>query len=80
MVGYDVENLTETDLAEPLAETLVCWGTPELFVYAAMIDDVVAMHTAGGGLQIGRAVNVRDPELMQICRDRGCVVEGKIFM
>jgi hypothetical protein len=80
MVGYDVEDLAETDLTESLAETLMCWGTPELFVHAAMIDDVVAMHAAGSGLQIRRAVNVRDAELMEIRRDCGCVVKGEIFM
>ena len=50
VVGHDVEHLTETDVAETIAEALVCSAAAELFVDAAMVDDVIAMHAVGRGL------------------------------
>ena len=52
----------------------------ELFVDVAMIDYVVTVGASGCGLEIGRAVDVRDAEFVQILRDVCGVVEGEVLV
>ena len=48
---------------------------PELEVEHRVVDDVVAVRRAEGGLQVRRAVQVRDAEVGEVARGRGGVVE-----
>jgi hypothetical protein len=75
VVGNDVEDLTEAEFSEASAETLMSFFAAEFGVDALMIDDVVAVHAAGSGLQIGRAIDMRDTERLEIGSDPYGVVE-----
>jgi hypothetical protein len=58
VVRHDVEDLPQPDFAKLLGEALVRGCSTKLFVYAAMIDDIVAMRASGGSLEIRRAIDV----------------------
>lgn len=52
VIRNDIKHLAEAYLAELTAKAFMGRRTTEFLVYAAMIDDIVAVHTVGCGLQI----------------------------
>ena len=75
VVGNDVQDLAEAEFSETRAETLMGFFASEFLIYGLMIDDVVAVHAARSGLQVGRAVHMRDTQGLEIGRDLDGVVE-----
>ncbi len=80
VVGHDVEYLAEADFAEPAAESLMRRAAAEFLVDLAMVDDVVAVHAVGRGLQIRRAVDVADAERAQVVGNCRGIVEREAFV
>ena len=58
VVRNDVEDLAEAKFGESRAKTLMTFFSSEFCIDALMIYDVVAMHAAWSGLQVGRAVDM----------------------
>ena len=56
------------------------FSAAEFFIHFVMIDYVVSVPAAGRGLQIGRAVNMRDAQLAKIIRYGRGRIESKIRM
>ncbi len=52
----------------------------QLTVHTVVIDHVIAVHGAGTGLQIRRAVHMRDAQIAQVAGDRAGVVKGEAFV
>jgi hypothetical protein len=80
VVGYDVQNLSEMISAQLLAKAIVRVSTAQLVIYPMRINHIVAMFAAGRGLQIRRAVNVRNTEFLQIICNSGSIVKTKLGM
>lgn len=51
---------------------------PKLIVHFVVIDDIVAVLASGRGLQIRRAIDMRNAELVEIIREAGGIVEAEI--
>ena len=77
VVGDDVEHLPETAGVQGRDQPAVSVHAAELRVHAAVVHHVVAVQAAGCGLEIGRGVQVADPELGQVVDHPGCVGEGE---
>jgi hypothetical protein len=80
MVGNDVEDLAEAELAQPLAEALMTGCASKLFIDGTVVDDIVTVHAAGRGLEIRRTVDVADAERLEVLRGGRGVVEGETFV
>jgi hypothetical protein len=78
VIGNNIEHLAEAARAQPELKTVVGLGAAELVVHFVVIDDIVAMPASGRGLQIGRAVNVRNAEIMKVIGDSGGLFEAEI--
>src|SRR5262249_33086186 len=61
-------------------EALVAGRAAELGVDAPVIDDVVAVRAAGGGLEVGRRVDVAHAERGQVVGHRGGGLETEAGM
>ena len=77
MVGYEVEHLSETAVAKRRDHATERRLVPELRVELAVVDDIVSVSAARPRFQIGRGVDVANPELRQIGCERGGVPETK---
>src|SRR5947207_15949478 len=77
MVRYEVEHLSETAVAKRRDHATERRLVPELRVELAVVDDIVPVSAARARFQIGRGVDVADPELNQIGCERGGVPETK---
>ena len=71
MVGYEIEHLSETVVAERRRHLTEGHLIAELRVQLAMVDDVVAMRAAGTRFQVRRGVNVTDAQSRQVGSE-GC--------
>ena len=80
MVRHDVQHLPKPRLAQPRAKTLVGGCSAELFIDRLVIHHIVAMLASRRGLQVRRAVHMRDAKLAEILCDGGRIVKGKVFM
>ena len=49
----------------------------QFLIQFLVINNVVAMHASGSGLEIGRAIHMRDAESLQIGRDPGRIIKGE---
>ena len=78
VVGHDVEHDAEPGLPAGRDQPVEGLLAAELGVERAVVDDVVAVLAAGRGLQVGRAVQVRHPEVGEVRHDRGRVVEAEV--
>jgi len=77
VVGDDIEDLTQAEFGETGTETLVGFFASQFGIDALVIDNVVTVHAAWSGLQVWRAINVRDSERFEIRSDPNGVVERK---
>ncbi len=75
VIGDDVEDLAQALAGQRLAQSRVPRLAAELGADPRRIDHVVAVGAARRGLQVGRAVEVRDAERREIVRDRRRRVE-----
>ena len=80
MIGHDVENVAQPGLAERGGEPLVPLFAAQLRVEGPVIDDVVAVHRARGGLQDRAGVEVGDPQLGEVGEHPGRGVERKALV
>ena len=74
------QQTAEAHLAQDFAEALVCGRAAQLLIYLAMVDDVITVAAVRRGLQVGRAVDMRDAELLEVRSDRGRIVKTELFM
>src|SRR6202034_3162655 len=65
VVGHDVEHLAEAGFGQPPGQPVVGGRAAEFGVQVLVVDHVVAVRAALGGLQVRRAVQVADPEAGQ---------------
>ncbi len=75
VVGHDVQKQAKPVLAQSRQPRGMFVGRADLGVQHAMIGDVVAVGTAGGGLEIGRGVAVRDSQVGKVGDDGQCITE-----
>ena len=66
VVGHEIEDLAETVFGEGRDHPVEIGLVAEFGVEWPMVDDVVAVGAAGPRLQIGRGVDVADPEPREI--------------
>jgi hypothetical protein len=66
--------------AHVASRTLSAGIIAEFGIELRMIDDVVAVQTAGTCLQIRRCIQMTDTELRQIRRQRRCIIETEMLM
>jgi hypothetical protein len=66
VVGNDIEDLSQIALAQFATHPLVAGKSAQFFVRLTVIDNVVAVHAARLGLQIGRRIHMRDAQRRQI--------------
>ncbi len=77
VVGDRVEHDAQPLLGERRGHPLEPLGAAEVVAEPAVVDDVVAMGAARGGLQHRRAVDVADPERRQVAGAGRHIVEGE---
>ena len=75
MVWNNVEKLAQLKLLEGVEKLFVAFFSAKFLVDLLLIDDVVSMHAAFSGLHIGRAIDMRDSEILQIRKYSTCVGE-----
>ncbi len=77
VVRDEVQDVAHSVRAQRRDERPVVVGVAELGVERVVIDDVVAVQRTGARFEIRRAVDVRDPEPLQIGDERGRVGEAE---
>jgi hypothetical protein len=80
VVGHDVEQELEPMGLQGLREAAEALLAPEFRIDGGVIDDVVAVHGAGGGRLDRRGIGVADAEARQIGRDPRRIVEGEVLV
>ena len=80
MIRDHIENLSELLELQRCAHAAERSLIAEFWIELRMIDDVVAMQTAGTCLQIGRRIQMTHTELRQIGRQRRCIIETEMLM
>jgi hypothetical protein len=78
VVRHDVEHLAQPGRGQPPGEAGVRGGPAELRVDPAVVDHVVAVPAALGGLQVRRAEEVARAEPGQVAGNGGRVVETEV--
>ncbi len=66
VVGHNVKHLPHACRGHRRRELFVFFAAAELGIEAGVIDDIVTMHAARPGFQIGRGVTMADAQFRQI--------------
>ncbi len=77
VIRHDIQHLAEGRLAQRPAEPLMRLLPAQLRVHPLMIHHVVPVHTPRRCLQVRRAIDMRDPQIVQVRRNRRGVVESE---
>ncbi len=66
VVRDDVEDVTHAELVQAVAQAGMTLLPSQLQIDLRVVDDVISVRAAGARLQIGRAIEVADAEILQI--------------
>src|ERR1019366_7650297 len=80
MVGHEVQDLAEAGCGERRRHVTVILFGAEFGIEQEMIGDVVAVGAARTGLEVGRSIDVTNPEFGEVRRKSGCILEAKAGM
>jgi len=77
VVRHDIDDLSESELDQRCGEPPMGLLPAEVTVDFVMVDNVVAVGTAGRGLQIGRAVEMTHTQFGQIAGGGSGIVKSE---
>ncbi len=78
VIRHDVEHLSHLRMSERVAHSIEPEIAAQLAAYLRVIDDVVAVSTAGRRLQNGRAIEVVDTQFFQVGNNFCRIVEAEL--
>src|SRR5215813_14329650 len=80
VVRNDIEDLTHAVFVQSPDETVIVLRASNLRIEPMVVDDVVAVQTAGPRPQIGRCIDVRDSQGRQIGNQLGSLCKRKLLV
>jgi hypothetical protein len=80
VVGHEIQNLPQPVSVQGVAEGDERRLVADLRVEGIVVDDIVAVHAAGPGLEVGRGIDVAHAEALKIWSHAFGIRKGKVFV